>query len=183
MDIHQIEIEIERIRDHLFIAEDVKSDKDLPFKQKYGIIIKQMQSMLLGGNPKTVLYKGLVYKQGKKGKKTISTRLLILTCKELQWFHNIKEYEKNFPPLGSIKVADIYNCRETDLQANTFDFQIAIDGYERKGMFDNAPRLIKFGCEKESERHEWIARIEFMKTKNVYENYINKYVPIQFPLR
>lgn len=142
-----------------------------------------MQSLLLGGNPKTVLYKGTVLKQGKKGKKTISTRLLILTCKELQWFHNGKEYEKNYPPLGCIKLADIYNCKETDLAMNTFAFQIAIDGYERKGMFDNAPRLIKFGCEKESDRHEWIARIEFMKAKNVYENYINKFVNIQFPLR
>jgi len=42
MDMKQIDLEIHKIRDHILIGEDVKHEKDLPFKQKYGIIVKQM---------------------------------------------------------------------------------------------------------------------------------------------
>ena len=40
MDQKNIDLEIEKIRDHILIGEDVKHEKDLPFKQKYGIIVK-----------------------------------------------------------------------------------------------------------------------------------------------
>jgi len=42
---------------------------------------------------------------------------------------------------------------------------------------------MNFGCKGESERHEWISRIEFLRAKTVYENYVNKFVNIQFPLK
>jgi hypothetical protein len=37
-----IDLEIDKIKEHILIGEDVKSYEDLPFKQKYGIIVKQM---------------------------------------------------------------------------------------------------------------------------------------------
>lgn len=36
----QIEIEIDKLRDHILIGEDVQTEEELPFKQKYGIIVK-----------------------------------------------------------------------------------------------------------------------------------------------
>ena len=42
--------------------------------------------------------------------------------------------------------------------------------------------LINFGCVTENERHHWISRIEFLRAKIVYENYVKKFVNIQFPL-
>jgi len=35
-----------------------------------------------------------------------------------------------------------------------------------------------FGCDTENDRHHWISRIEFLKAKIVYENYVNKFVNI-----
>lgn len=35
----------------------------------------------------------------------------------------------------------------------------------------------------EVERHHWISRLEFLRAKIVYENYVSKFVEIQFPLR
>ena len=77
-------------------------EKDLPFKQKYGIIVKQMQNILINNNQEIPLYKSFVFKQGKKASKKISKRLLILNSRTLQWFHNADEYETNKQPLGSI---------------------------------------------------------------------------------
>lgn len=42
MNKEQIEIEIDKLRDHICIGEDCSNERELPFKQKYGIIVKQM---------------------------------------------------------------------------------------------------------------------------------------------
>ena len=44
-------------------------------------------------------------------------------------------------------------------------------------------RTIKFGCETENMRNHWISRLEFLRTKCTYDNYVNKFASIQFPLR
>jgi hypothetical protein len=36
----QIETEIDKLRDHILIGEDCQTEEELPFKQKYGIIVK-----------------------------------------------------------------------------------------------------------------------------------------------
>lgn len=179
----QIDIEIDKLRDHILIGEDVKSEEELPFKQKYGIIVKQMQNILVNGNPNMPLYKNYVFKQGKKASKKISKRLLILTSKTLQWFHNAQEYETNKQPLGSIQVEHIFKVFETLMQARTFDFEVAVTQYIRKGIIDENVRNIKFGCESENDRNNWISRIEFLKAKMVYDSYVNKFVHVSFPLK
>ena len=183
MEQKQIELEIIKLREHILIGEDVQSEKELPFKQQYGLIVKQMQNMLIKNNSKIILHKGFVLKQGKKASKKISKRLLILTAKDLQWFHNKEEYESNKTPLGVIKVEHIFQCFDTMMQSATYDFEISVTQYVRKGILESQVRNIKFGCETESDRHNWISRIEFLKAKLVYENYVNKFVNIQFPLK
>jgi hypothetical protein len=58
-----------------------------------GLIVKQMQSLLVNNDKKQILYKAIVYKQGKAANKKISKRLLILYPFEIQWYHNALEYE------------------------------------------------------------------------------------------
>ena len=103
---------------------------------------------------------------------------MILTPKDISWFHSIEEYESNAIPLGYIKLEDINKVAETVMQSNTYDFDIQVSSYIKKGQLDNSARQIKFGCETENDRHQWISRIEFLKAKAVYENYVNKFVNI-----
>lgn len=35
---------------------------------------------------------------------------MVLNAKDLQWFHNIEEYQNNFPALGLIKIEHVYLC-------------------------------------------------------------------------
>jgi hypothetical protein len=72
-----------------------------------------MQNILINSNHNIPLYQSFVFKQGKKASKKISKRLLILTSRELMWFHNSKEYEMNKQPLGIIKVENIFKVFET----------------------------------------------------------------------
>jgi hypothetical protein len=69
------------------------------------------------------------------------------------------------------------------MQSDSFDFEVAVTSYIRKGIVENSVRNIKFGCETEDDRNHWISRVEFLKAKTVYDNYVNKFVNIQFPLK
>ena len=64
------------------------------------------------------------------------------------------------------------------MQSKTFDFELAITNYTRKGIQDDNVRNIKFGCLTENDRNNWISRIEFLKAKLVYDTYVNKFVNI-----
>lgn len=68
------------------------------------------------------------------------------------------------------------------MSANTYDFDICITEYLKKGKLEKGGTQINFGCATENERHNWISRIEFLRAKTVYENYVKKFVNIQFPL-
>jgi len=99
------------------------------------------------------------------------------------WYHNTREYETNMQPLGLIKVENIFKVFETLMQSGTYDFEVAVTQYIRKGILDTNVRNIKFGCESENDRNHWISRLEFLKAKLVYDQYVNKFVNIQFPLK
>lgn len=90
------------------IGEDQIDYKNLPLKQKQGIIVKEMQTKLVRNNKKTILHKDWVYKQGKAATKKISRRFLIMSARELMWFHNIEEFNSGATALGVIKIINIY---------------------------------------------------------------------------
>lgn len=160
------------------IAEDQKNEDNMPFILLQGLIVKEMQVKLLKSNNKTILHKGWVLKQGHQANAKVSKRLFILTTKDLQWYHNHKEYEEGMNPLGRIKIEHIYACQESIMQAETFDFDIFVSQFVKKGTLIETPNKFAFGAEKDVDRYNWIARIEFMRAKTVYENYITKFVEI-----
>jgi hypothetical protein len=142
-----------------------------------------MQNQLVRGNKRAILFKGYVYKQGQKANKKVSKRLMVLSPLLIQWFHNQEEFQNNALPLGVIRIENIYKCSHTLMRDGTFDFDISVISYTKKGVEDKDPRTIKFGCLTEMDRHQWISRIEFLRTKSMYDNYVNKFVQISFPLK
>ena len=69
------------------------------------------------------------------------------------------------------------------MSQSSFDFDINVSAFTKKGQLIDQPNKFSFGCETEVERHHWISRLEFLRAKIVYENYVSKFVQIQFPLR
>jgi len=52
-----------------------------------------------------------------------------------------------------IKIENIYKCNESLLKETTYDFEICITSYEKKGkLIENQPRVQKFGCTTEDLR-------------------------------
>jgi len=92
---------------------------------------------LIKNNPKAILYKDWVFKEGKSVNKKISKRLLIMTPKNICWYHDDEEYYQNSVPLGEIIIEDIYATSETLLMEGTFDFDICVTKYIKKGVLDN----------------------------------------------
>lgn len=92
-------------------------------------------------------------KQGKSANKKVSHRLMLLTSKEITWFHDLEEYESNKPPLGVIRIENIYKCSETLLSVNSYDFEICVTTYIAKGkLLEDQPRIMKFGCKTDDDR-------------------------------
>jgi hypothetical protein len=68
-------------------------------------------------------------------------------------------------------------------EGRTYDFDIHFSQCVKKGQLETQASFINFGCLNENDRSHWISRIEFLRAKIVYEEYVNKFVNIQFPLK
>jgi hypothetical protein len=134
------------LKDTILIAEDYKTEENMPFILLQGLIVKQMQVMLLKNNNKTVLHKGWVLKQGHNANAKVSKRLFILTAKDLCWYHNVQEYDDGMNPLGRIKIEHIYACQESIMQANSYDFDIFVSQFIKKGVNIETPNKFAFGA-------------------------------------
>lgn len=69
-----------------------------------------------------------------------------MSARELMWFHNIEEFNSGATALGVIKMINIYKCSETLMMQGSYDFDIGVTAYIKKGQPDNGPRVINFGC-------------------------------------
>lgn len=69
------------------------------------------------------------------------------------------------------------------MQQKSFDFDISFTRCVKKGVLEDSPSFINFGCKTGNQRHQWISMIEFLRANTIYEEYVNKYVNITFPLR
>mmetsp|Transcript_37080 Transcript_37080/g.56889 ORF Transcript_37080/g.56889 Transcript_37080/m.56889 type:complete len:189 (+) Transcript_37080:3736-4302(+) len=188
MEQSQIDIDLERLKDNLMIGADIETEEDLPFKIMQGIFVKEMQSRLIRNNNKEVIFSGNVKKQGQKANKKLSDRYFVLFPKEVMWFHSQKHFKEcsnnnfrsnsNSVPDGVIRIEHIYDMSLTKIKEETFDFDISVSKYIKKGKPVNVVRTINFGCETELARNQWISRIEFLRAKSSYDNYVSRFANI-----
>jgi len=85
-------------------------------------------------------------KQGHNANAKVSKRLFILTAKDLCWYHNVQEYDDGMNPLGRIKIEHIYACQESIMQANSYDFDIFVSQFIKKGVNIETPNKFAFGA-------------------------------------
>ena len=63
----------------------------------------------------------------------------------------------------------------------TSDLYIEWMGWKKKSV-EKGSRKFAFGAKTESERDEWITSIEYLRTKNIYDNFAKNYANITFPI-
>ena len=73
---------------------------------------------------------------------------------------------------------DVFKTLEADMSYDTYDFDLCVANYYKKGILQDQPRNIRFGCLTDDQRHIWISIIEFLKTKTVYDQYVNRFIHV-----
>ena len=175
------EIEADKLLNHILMAEDLASEDQVPSKSKQCLIIKKIANKLLK-NPLGVMKEGYLTKQGDKPSKKVEKRLMLVTAKELTWYHNEAEYRKN-KPLGVIYLTAIYHCVPANTQKSTDDVNIGTCAWRKKDVEKEGKREFIFGAQDEGERDEWITCIEYLRTKATYDCFVQKYCNVAFPIK
>jgi hypothetical protein len=56
----------------------------------------------------------------------VEERLLILTAKDIKWYHDENELKRGLRPLGVIYLSAIYHCVPANTKMNTLDFNVLL---------------------------------------------------------
>ena len=81
---------------------------------------------MLAKNPVAVIKKNLLTKQGDKVNQKVEERLVILTAKDIKWYHDESELKRGLRPLGVIYLRAIYHCMPANTKMNTLDFNVIL---------------------------------------------------------
>ena len=177
-------LETDTLLNHILQAEDLDSEDKVPFKAKQGLIVRKIGNKVMeevAGN--MVVKRGWLTKQGDKPNRKVEKRLMILTGKDLMWFHNENEWRKKKKPLGVIYLTAVYHCVPANTHRTTDDLNIGTCAWRKKTVEREGRREFIFGAMDETERDEWITSIEYLRAKAVYDNFVTKYCNITFPLK
>ena len=107
-----------------------------------------------------------------------------MTTQWLRWYHDRDEYNGG-TFLGSIPLKLIYAvvpARMKTGKTNCFSISTA-SWYSGKSDKEKDKRDFYFSPSSENLRDEWIAAIEFLRTKAIYENFARQNCAVSFPLK
>jgi hypothetical protein len=117
------EKESEILLNNILIAEDLQHESSIPTKAKQGLIVKKVQNML-NKNPMAIVMRAMLTKQGDKPNRNVEERLVILSSKDIKWYHNEEEMSKGKRPLGVIILSAVYHCVPANTKMSTVDINV-----------------------------------------------------------
>lgn len=118
------ETEADILLTNILLAEDLQNEADIPTKSKQGLIVKKIATML-EKNPLAVIMRGMLTKQGDKPNKNVEYRLLLVSAKDIKWYHDEEELKKGKRPLGVIYMSAVYHCVPANTKMNTVDINVS----------------------------------------------------------
>lgn len=127
-----------------------------------------------------MVLKEVIFKQGQAVNNKTSKRLCTLDYREFKWYHDEKELQKR-TPLGVIPIKCIYQTLKSKMTWLTQPtMMISTTNWINKQEEDEGKRDFYFACDTVVQLEKWIITIEYLRTKAVYETYMEKNVPVQF---
>jgi len=172
--------EQKRLLHHILVSEDLKSEEKMSLKAKNALTVKRLTHIVVD-KKKKIIFDGFLTKQGQRTSKNIEPRYVRLTRGELEWFHNQEEAKYNKVPLGSIAFQSIFQVLAAKRDLNTSDIYIDCMSWKKKNI-EKGTRKFVFGAKTENERDEWIACIEYMRTKSIHDHFTKKFANITLPI-
>lgn len=126
-------------------------------------------------DPRGLVLKDKLYKQGDAVNKNIELRIVSLNQYCLKWFHdNEREFEID-KYMGKVELPFIYNVVKSKQHGNERPaFMISVTMWvDRKGE-EKGKRNVFFSCENTEIRDRWIIAIDYLKTRAIYDAYAKK---------
>ena len=109
-----------------------------------------------------VLKRGVLTKQGEKASGKIESRYVVLTPREVKYWHDEPESVLGAGPLAEIPLKYISNVMSAQRMKSTSDFFITAGHWRKKGE-QREMREFVFGADSDSERDAWITAILFLR--------------------
>ena len=147
---------------------------DLKITSSYSEIKKQFMPMLLDAT---------IIKKDEHGGK-VEKRYAVLTNKKFCYYYNEKNYNDNSEPLASFFLKDIYQI--TILSRDQFDeknyyLEIKVSSWYKKSE-PKEDRDFIIGFSTPEEMSKWEIALNFLRIKNMYDEFTSNFGMIQLPL-
>ena len=187
-------LDCDRLIYHWSLNENLNSGEDsnlfkvgsnFSSKAKRSIVVKKISSILSRNQRdfNVILIRGKLEKKSDRGL-SWSMRYCVLNTKELKYYYKEEDYkEDNEEPLGCISLKHIYNIMPLDERVykrkNAF---IIYTGSWLKKRKEMGIRNFYFSALTTDELEEWKTYIEFVRAKAIYDDFVNTFGKISFPL-
>ena len=148
---------------------------DLKIVSSYSIIKKQFMPMLLSTH---------ISKKDEHGGK-VEERFAVLTNNKLCYYYDESNYNDNKEPLASFFLKDIYQI--TIVSKDIFDekksyyLEIKVSSWFKKSELKEDRDFI-IGFETQEEMYKWEIALNFLRIKNMYDEFTSNFGMIQLPL-
>ena len=161
---------------------------DFSNKAKRSIIVKKISS-LLSKNPNNlsvVIKKGNLEKKSDRGFKW-STRYCLMTTREFKYYYTEEDFARNSSvdeALGTIPFKNIFQImplKETESKGKKNAFVIYVGSWQKKDK-DMGLREFYFSAVSNDELEQWTTYMEFIRAKAIYDQFVNTFGKISFPL-
>ncbi|CAD8109893.1 unnamed protein product [Paramecium primaurelia] len=155
---------------------------ELSHKAKRSIIIKSIQTKLIAKTNNIKL--GLLKKKSDKNV-TWAERYCLMTQKELKYYYSEQDYQRQPQnALATIILSSIYqivplNDKEKVNQKYVFEIRTG-NWFKKQKLMQR--RDFYFSANSDESMEEWTIYIEFMRVKATYDEFVNNFGKIQFPI-
>jgi len=165
---------------HMKLAQDTEEEAELLQERRSALVVLRVQN-LINNNPRALVLKELLYKQGDAVNKKVEKRIVTLTQFELKWFHDDPEELRADYYMGLVKLPFIYDVVKSKQARNERpSFMISVTMYLDKKKEEKSKRDIFFSCDTVEDRDKWMIAIDYLKTRAIYDAYAKKNTLVNF---
>ena len=149
-------------------------------ERRTALVVLRVQQRLKV-EPRGIILKDKLYKQGDAVNKNVQPRIVSLTQQCLKWYHNNEHEFEIDKYMGKVDPPFIYDVVKSKQHGNERPaFMISVTMYIDKKGEEKSKRNIFFSCDTDEQRDRWIIAIDYLKTRAIYDAYAKKNALVNF---
>ena len=148
---------------------------DLKISSSYSLIKKQFMPMLMSAH---------IIKKDEHGGK-VEERFAVLTNQKFCYYYDESNYNDNKEPLASFFYKNIYEINKLNKEyydnKNAYYMEIKVSSWYKKSEL-KVDRNFIIGFEQQEEMNKWEIALDFLRVKNLYDEFTANFGLIQLPI-